>query len=315
MIPRLKVNPDLTSFRVPQHDTCERVSSGIARPPEGGDRSPLDAPEFAGVERREAPIAERAQIERVHDADHVETVLAAIPATGRVHLDPDTAVSPASGEAALRAAGAVCAAVDAVVGGEARNAFCAVRPPGHHAERARAMGFCLFNNIAVGAAHARAVHRLGRVAVVDFDVHHGNGTQAIFAADADLFFASTHQYPFYPGTGGRDETGVGNIVNVPLAAGSGSDEFRQAMTREILPALRAFAPELVCISAGFDAHVDDPLAQLRFTEDDYQWATAEIAKAADECCDGRLVSTLEGGYDLAALGRSCATHVRALMAA
>ncbi len=275
----------------------------------------LDAPEFVGVERREAPIAERAQIERVHDADYVETVLAAIPATGRVHLDPDTAVSPASGEAALRAAGAVCAAVDAVVGGEARNAFCAVRPPGHHAERARAMGFCLFNNVAVGAAHARTVHGLGRVAVIDFDVHHGNGTQAIFAADADLFYASTHQYPFYPGTGGRDETGVGNIVNMPLAAGSGSDEFRQAMTREILPALRAFGPDLVCISAGFDAHVDDPLAQLRFTEDDYQWATAEIAKAADECCDGRLVSTLEGGYDLAALGRSCATHVRALMAA
>ncbi len=220
-----------------------------------------------------------------------------------------------SGEAALRAAGAVCAAVDAVVGGAARNAFCAVRPPGHHAERARAMGFCLFNNVAIGAAHARAVHGLDRVAVVDFDVHHGNGTQAIFAADADLFFASTHQYPFYPGTGGRDETGVGNIVNVPLAAGSGSDEFRQAMTGEILPALRGFAPDMVCVSAGFDAHVDDPLAQLRFTEDDYDWATREIAKAADECCDGRLVSTLEGGYDLAALGRSCATHVRALMAA
>ena len=275
----------------------------------------LDASEFAAVERREAPIAGRDQIERAHDADYVEAVLAAIPATGRVQLDPDTAVSPASGEAALRAAGAVCAAVDAVVGGEARNAFCAVRPPGHHAEQGRAMGFCLFNNIAVGAAHARAVHGLGRVAVVDFDVHHGNGTQAMFAADADLFFASTHQYPFYPGTGGRDETGVGNIINVPLPAGSGSDEFRQAMTGEILPALRGFAPDMVCVSAGFDAHVADPLAQLRFTEDDYDWATREIAKVAAECCDGRLVSTLEGGYDLAALGRSCATHVRALMAA
>ena len=301
------------------HPACIEHDPGPGHP-ETPDRlravlAALDGLEFEPLERREAPLAEPAQIERMHDAGYVGQVLAAVPGEGRVHLDPDTAVSPGSGEAALRAAGGVCAAVDAVVAGEASNAFCAVRPPGHHAERARAMGFCLFNNVAIAAEQARRVHGLGRVAVVDFDVHHGNGTQHMFEADAGLFFASTHQYPYYPGSGAAGERGVGNVVNLPLAAGAGSAEFRAAMTGTILPALADFDPDFVLISAGFDAHADDPLAMLNFEDDDYGWATAEIARVAGECCGGRLVSTLEGGYDLGALGRSAAAHVRALMAA
>jgi len=275
----------------------------------------LEAPEFSGLERRSAPLAEVEQIARVHARLYVDRALNAIPSSGYVGFDPDTIVSPGSGEAALRAAGAVTAAVDAVVAGEVRNAFCAVRPPGHHAEATRAMGFCLFNNVAVGAEQARKVHGLARIAVVDFDVHHGNGTQHMFERDADLFYASTHQWPFYPGTGAADETGVGNIVNVPLAPMSGSREFRAAMTEIVLPALRGFRPDLLLISAGFDAHADDPLASLRLQEGDYEWATRALMAVADECCGGRVVSTLEGGYDLAALAASAAAHVRALMAA
>ena len=301
------------------HAACIEHDPGPGHP-ERPDRlravlAALDGPDFEALDRREAPLAETAQIERLHDAGYVARVLAAVPAEGRVNLDPDTVVSPGSGEAALRAAGAVCAAVDAVVAGEARNAFCAVRPPGHHAEPARAMGFCLFNNVAIAAGQARSLHGLGRVAVVDFDVHHGNGTQHMFEADAGLFFASTHQYPYYPGTGAADERGVGNVVNVPLAAGAGSAEFRAAMSGTILPALTEFDPDFILISAGFDAHADDPLAMLDFGEADYEWATAEVARVAASCCQGRLVSTLEGGYDLGALGRSAAAHVRALMAA
>ncbi len=268
---------------------------------------------FAALDRRAAPRAELAQIARVHPMSYVERVLAAVPAQGIVHLDGDTAVSPGSGEAALRAAGAVCAAVDAVVGGEARNAFCAVRPPGHHAEPATAMGFCLFNNVAVGAEQARAVHSLKRVAVVDFDVHHGNGTQAMFEADPDLFYASTHQSPLYPGTGEVYERGVGNIVNAPLPAMAGSAEFRAVMRGSVLPALERFAPDLLIISAGFDAHRDDPLASLELTEEDYAWATTELMRIAEASCGGRVVSALEGGYDLRALGASAAAHVSALM--
>jgi acetoin utilization deacetylase AcuC-like enzyme len=275
----------------------------------------LEAPEFSTLERRVAPLAEAEQIARVHARLYVDRVLHAIPAAGYVGFDPDTIASPGSGEAALRAAGAVTAAVDAVVAGEVRNAFCAVRPPGHHAEATRAMGFCLFNNVAVGAEQARKVHGLARIAVVDFDVHHGNGTQHMFERDADLFYASTHQWPFYPGTGAADETGVGNIVNVPLAPMSGSREFRAAMTEIVLPALRGFRPDLLLISAGFDAHADDPLASLRLKEGDYEWATRALMAVADECCGGRVVSTLEGGYDLPALAASAAAHVRALMAA
>jgi acetoin utilization deacetylase AcuC-like enzyme len=299
------------------HEACLGHDTGVGHPERAARlEAVLDAlsgPAFAGLERRVAPRAELAQIARVHPMDFVERVLAKVPDRGHAHLDGDTVVSPGSGEAALRAAGALCAAVDAVMAGEARNAFCAVRPPGHHAEPTRAMGFCLFNNVAVGAAQARAVHGLRRVAVVDFDVHHGNGTQAMFEADPDLFYASTHQSPLYPGTGDASERGVGNIVNAPLPPAAGSAAFRAAMDRVVLPALADFAPDLVIISAGFDAHRDDPLAGLNFNEDDFAWATTELMKVADACCEGRVVSALEGGYDLRALGASAAAHVGALM--
>jgi acetoin utilization deacetylase AcuC-like enzyme len=273
----------------------------------------LEAPEFAALDRREAPAAALDDIARVHPRRFVERLLAAVPLAGQAAIDAHTVLSPGSGEAARRAAGAVIAAVDAVVAGETETAFCAVRPPGHHAEPARAMGFCLFNNVAIGALRARQIHGLARVAVVDFDVHHGNGTQAAFYDDPSLFYASTHQSPLYPGTGAAQEKGVGNIVNVPLRPLSGSREFRLGFEREILPALAAFRPELVLISAGFDAHKSDPLAQLMLDEDDYTWATRQLVAVARQHAGGRVVSTLEGGYDLAALGASAAAHVRVLM--
>ena len=253
----------------------------------------LEAPEFARLERRAAPEAAIEDLVRVHPRVLVERLLAAVPETGHRGIDADTILSPASGRAALRAAGAVTAAIDAVVGGEADNAFCAVRPPGHHAEPGRPMGFCLFNNIAVGALRAREVHGLARAAVVDFDVHHGNGTQARFAEDASLLYASTHQFPLYPGTGAASETGVGNIVNVPLPPMAGSHQFRLGVAREILPALDAFRPEMVLISAGFDAHRSDPLAQLLLDESDYTWITEELVEIARKHAGGRVVSTLE----------------------
>jgi acetoin utilization deacetylase AcuC-like enzyme len=275
----------------------------------------VKGPEFGAVKWREAPLAEIAQIERVHDADYVRGALASVPEQGWAHLDGDTVMSPGSGEAALRAAGAVTAAVGAVLTGELKNAFCAVRPPGHHAERDVAMGFCIFNNVAVGAAEARAVHGLARVAVMDFDVHHGNGTQHLFDHDPGLFYASTHQMPLYPGTGARSERGVGNICNAPLQPGAGSEEFRAAMEETVLPAIEAFRPELIMISAGFDAHRRDPLAALEFETEDYHWATARLCALAESCCGGRVVSTLEGGYDLQALGESAAAHLAALLEA
>ena len=275
----------------------------------------LSGSAFAALARRSAPLAELEDIARAHSRRFIDALLAAIPAQGHGAIDADTIVSPRSGEAALRAAGAVCAAVDAVVAGEARNAFCAVRPPGHHAEGARAMGFCLFNNVAVGAARARAVHGLERVAAIDFDVHHGNGTQEIFETEPRLFYGSTHQFPLYPGTGAREERGVGNIVNAPLRPNAGSVEFRAAMNDIILPALDAFEPDLVMISAGFDAHRRDPLAQLNLVEADYAWVTERLVDLAARHCGGRIVSALEGGYDLEALAASAAAHVAALMAA
>ena len=275
----------------------------------------LDDPEFTRLERCEATEAAHEDLLRVHPRRHVEGILAAVPKTGHVGIDADTVLSPASGEAALRAAGAVNAAVDAVVAKEADNAFCAVRPPGHHAEPQRAMGFCLFNNAAIGALRAREVHGLARVAVVDFDVHHGNGTQAAFEADRSLFYASTHQYPLYPGTGAASETGVGNVVNVPLRPMAGSSQFRLGVTQRILPALDAFRPELVMVSAGFDAHRSDPLAQLMLEEADYTWVTEKLIEIAFRHATGRLVATLEGGYDLSALAASSAAHIRVLMSA
>jgi len=274
----------------------------------------LDHPDFAALDRREAPLATIDQIDRVHDAGFAGALLAKVPVNGMVRLDPDTAVSPRSGTAALRAAGAVVAAVDAVMTGAAANAFCAVRPPGHHAEPDRAMGFCLFNSIAVGAAHAQAVHGVERIAIVDFDVHHGNGTQAMTAGRQNWLYASTRQYPYYPGTGSVREHGpYNNIVNAPLASGAGSAEFRAAFEEAIIPALDRFRPELLMISAGFDAHRRDPLASLELDEDDFAWATEALAGVARRHCGGRIVSLLEGGYDLTALAASAAAHVRVLM--
>jgi acetoin utilization deacetylase AcuC-like enzyme len=275
----------------------------------------LDADRFPALERREAPEANVDRIALVHRPSYVDALLKAVPEDGLVRLDPDTALSPRSGEAALRAVGAICAAVDAVVAGEASSAFCAVRPPGHHAEPGRGMGFCLFNNVAIGAAHARQAHGLKRVAVVDFDVHHGNGTQAAFQSDPSVFFASSHEYPLYPGTGAEDERGVGNIYNVPLAPQSGSVEFRRGWERIVLPALEEFDPDMILVSAGFDAHARDPLATLRLEEEDFAWITRKLVDIAGEKCDGRIVSTLEGGYDLQALADSVSAHVAELMRA
>jgi acetoin utilization deacetylase AcuC-like enzyme len=299
------------------HDACLLHDTGRHHPESPARlRAVLDGLSgFSKLARREAPRTEEAEVARAHTPRFVAQILAAIPTQGHDAIDADTIVSPGSGEAALRAAGAVIAAVDAVIAGEAANAFCAVRPPGHHAERERAMGFCLFNNLAIGAQRARQVHGLERVAAIDFDVHHGNGTQAIFEDDPHLFYGSTHQWPLYPGTGGRSETGVGNIVNAPLRPMAGSAEFRTAMNELILPALEDFRPDLVMISAGFDAHRADPLAQLNLVEADYTWVTERLLECAGRHCRGRVVSSLEGGYDLEALAASAAAHVGALMAA
>ena len=276
----------------------------------------FDHSEFAALEKQAAPLASEEALLRVHSPEHVAMVRQAVPQSGWSALDPDTILSPGSWQAALRAAGAMVTAVDWVIAGRTANAFCAVRPPGHHACPDGAMGFCLFNNIAIGALHARHAHGVKKIAVVDFDVHHGNGTQDAFAHDPDLFFASTHQSGAYPGTGWAQDRGVAdNILNLPLRAGSGGEIWRAAMSDILLPRLRQFAPELILISAGFDAHQADPLAQLNLHSDDYFWGTEEICKIAAECCDGRVASTLEGGYDLPALAASARAHVRALMAA
>jgi acetoin utilization deacetylase AcuC-like enzyme len=275
----------------------------------------LEQAELEGVERREPPRATRGQLERVHDGGFVDRILGGVPSSGYVRIDADTVMSPGSGEAALRAAGAASAAVDAVIGGEAANAFCALRPPGHHAEPARAMGFCLFNNVALGARQALAVHEIARVSIFDFDVHHGNGTQAAFEREPRVQYLSTHQWPLYPGTGARSETGVGNIVNRPLPAGTGSSEWRKVVEADILPAIDRFAPGLIMVSAGFDAHRRDPLAMLELTEDDYGWVTRELVALAQRHAAGRLVSVLEGGYDLTALANSSLAHLNALRAA
>lgn len=301
------------------HPACIEHETGRHHP-ERPDRlryvlDGLEDPAFAALDRREAPLATREQVALAHPMLHVNEVLDAVPATGLAMLDADTVVSPKSGEAALRAAGAIIAAVDSVMSGEMTNAFCATRPPGHHAEAAQAMGFCLFNNVVIAAHHARATYGLKRIAVMDFDVHHGNGTQHLFEADRGLFYASTHQVPLYPGTGAVGERGVGNIVNVPLRPGAGSAEFRSAMTDIVLPAIRTFDPEFLIISAGFDAHRDDPLGGLNLLDEDYAWATGELCALAAECCERRVVSTLEGGYDLDALRDSAAAHVLALMMA
>ena len=260
-----------------------------------------------------APAATREQIARVHGARYIDEVEAASPESGLHFIDPDTALNPYSLQAARHAAGAVVKAVDLAMSGECTTAFCAVRPPGHHAERSRAMGFCLFNNVAIGAVHACEVHGLERVAIVDFDVHHGNGTEEIFTGDPRVLMVSTFQHPLYPYSGLDNPSPL--MVNIPLSPGSGGAEFRAAVTDHWLPAMDRFRPQLILISAGFDAHREDPLANLKLVEADYAWVTREMLAVARKHARGRIVSSLEGGYGLSALGRSVAEHVRELVAA
>ena len=286
--------------------------------PECADRlrsiaTALAAPEFSPLIRVLPPLGTQQQIRLIHPQFHLETIRAAIPKHGEHYLDHDTVVSPGSELAALRAVGAVCDAVDKIMKGKADNAFCAIRPPGHHAEPELAMGFCLFNNVAIAAGYALQHYHLKRIAIVDFDVHHGNGTQAAFYKQADVLYASSHEMPNFPGTGYPTETGVGNIINVPLAAGTTGVEFRQKYNTIILPALKHFKPDLLLLSAGFDAHKDDPLASIRLVEDDFRWITQELMNIADRYCAGRIISALEGGYDLKALAASVAVHVKTLM--
>jgi acetoin utilization deacetylase AcuC-like enzyme len=273
----------------------------------------LDALADAGLDgdRRAATEAEVANLERVHPGGYVRTILDASPEQGVRALDPDTVLSPGSVRAARLAAGAVIDAVKAVAAGEMTRAFCAVRPPGHHAEPDRAMGFCLFSSVAVAARAAQAAG-LARVAVIDFDVHHGNGTQAAVEADSTLFLGSIHQMPLYPGTGAASETGVGNVVNVPVAPHAARESWRASFQGGLMPALEAFAPDLILISSGFDAHRRDPLAHQSLEAEDFAWATRAVAEVARRACHGRIVSSLEGGYDLEGLGRSAVAHVHAL---
>jgi acetoin utilization deacetylase AcuC-like enzyme len=276
----------------------------------------LEAEEFAHLVREAAPAATLEQLCLAHPRDYVERILAIRPAPGHfVPLDGDTAMNHASAEAARHAAGAAVAAVDAVCADASiRRAFCATRPPGHHAEPVRAMGFCFFGNAVIAARHAQRAHGLSRIAILDFDVHHGNGTQAAVWEDPSILFASSHQAPCYPFTGAEAEVGAGNIVNATLPPGADGAAFRAAWAGRLLPAVEAFEPELLVVSAGFDAHARDPLAQLRAREADFGWLTGEICRIADRLCGGRVVSLLEGGYDLDALAASAAVHVRALMA-
>ena len=302
------------------HPACLEHDTGDWHP-ECADRlryvlRALEGEEFLPLIRESAPLATEEQLRRVHPERYVTDLLAIQPAPGeRVPLDGDTIMSHGSREAALRSAGGAIMAVDAVMEGWARTAFVATRPPGHHAETNRPMGFCLFANAAIAARHAQARWGLTKVAVVDFDVHHGNGTQEIFYSDPNLFYGSSHQYPCYPGTGAAAERGAGNVVNAPIPPGSPGAVFRAAWDDIILPALAAFAPELIIVSAGFDAHKADPLAQLRLETSDFGWITRRLVELARVHCGGRLVSLLEGGYDLDALAASAALHVRTLMEA
>ncbi|MEM1428129.1 MAG: histone deacetylase family protein [Pseudomonadota bacterium] len=291
------ITPDGHPERVAR---LEAVAEGLAR--------------FDDLVRRDAPLADRGELLRCHPDSYVAEIEASIPSFGSRALDADTHVMAGSWNAALRAVGALGAAVDAVMAGDVANAFCAIRPPGHHAERETPMGFCLFGSVAIAAKRALDLHGLSRVAVVDFDVHHGNGTQDLLWNEGRTLFVSSHQMPLWPGTGDIHETGAyGNVINVPLPPGTGSTGFRRAYEGQVLPALEEFAPELILISAGFDAHADDPLAQMALLEQDFAWVTERICDVADTAAGGRVVSALEGGYDLAALAASVAAHVEVLM--
>lgn len=301
-------------MRIYSHPACLQHDPGSGHPEAISRlRAVIEALQasFPAIEWREAPAATREQLARVHTRELIATVLDT-PAAQSIRLDEDTVLSVGSAEAALRASGAAIAAVDAVLSGDIDRAFCAVRPPGHHATAGTAMGFCLFNHVAVAAAHALAVHGLKRVAIVDFDVHHGNGSQDIFANEPRVLYASSHQSPLYPGTGLASEHGVGNVFNAPLPPGSDSTAFRAAWSGTLLPALASFAPQLLLVSAGFDGHRLDPLADLRLDADDIEWLSRELARLADAHAGGRLVSSLEGGYSLSALRECSVAHLRGL---
>lgn len=274
----------------------------------------LEHPNFEPLVRKQADIANEDQVLYAHPESHLFAVMRAMPETGMSQLDPDTYAGPDSLSAALTGIGGAVGAVDDVFSGRARNAFVACRPPGHHAEKTKAMGFCYFNNAAIAARYAQKVHGAERVAIVDWDVHHGNGTQDIFWDDPSVLFCSTHQMPLYPGTGGRQESGeAGNIVNAPLNPHDGSDHFRDAFRDRVLPALENFQPDFIVISAGFDAHYRDPLGQLNLTGEDFDWATGKVMDIADKSANGRVVSLLEGGYDLEGLAESAGMHILRLM--
>ncbi len=297
------------------HADCLKHDMGVHHPERPERLSAIEDQLIASgiiqhLKRYEAPLATDEQLARVHPIEYLQAIRDAAPQSGTVHLDPDTAMNKWTLQAALRAAGAAVLATDLVLKKEVNSAFCSVRPPGHHACRARSMGFCIFNNVAVAARHAVQVHGLQRVAIIDFDVHHGNGTEEIFGNDANVLMASTFQHPFYPYSG--TDGPAPNMVNIPLAAGSGSKAFRAAVADFWLPALEKFRPELVIFSAGFDAHLEDDMAMLRFTDADYGWVTERIKDVADRHAQGRMVSSLEGGYSLPALGRSVAQHLRVL---
>ena len=273
----------------------------------------LEDEAFAQLVHVESPAGDEATILYAHPEEYVEKIRRAIPDEGIARLDADTSASPKSWEAAITAIGAANAAVDDVFSGKADNVFVASRPPGHHAETSTAMGFCLFNNAAIAARYAQRRHGAERVAIVDWDVHHGNGTQEIFWRDPSVLYCSTHQMPLYPGTGRKDETGLGNIVNAPLSPNTGSETFREAFKSRVLPAVDRFQPDLVIISAGFDAHHRDPLAEINLTEDDFDWATGQLMDRAARFSNNRVVSLLEGGYDLQGLAFSVGAHVKRLM--
>ncbi|MTI18740.1 histone deacetylase family protein [Rhodobacteraceae bacterium RKSG542] len=274
----------------------------------------LEDEHFQLLERDIAPMATFAEVALVHPSSYINAIHNQAPKEGLVHLDADTTMSPGTWEAAMRAVGACCKATEEIMTGRVRNAFCSIRPPGHHAEKNRAMGFCYFNNAAIAARHAQKNFGAERVVILDFDVHHGNGTQDIFWDDPTVMYVSTHQAPLYPGTGLREETGEhNNIVNVPLKNGDGSAEFRDAIENIILPRMEAFDPDFIVLSSGFDAHTRDPLGGLRLTEHDFAWVTREAMNLAQKKCDSRVLSVLEGGYDLEGLARSVASHVMTLM--
>jgi acetoin utilization deacetylase AcuC-like enzyme len=297
------------------HPDCLRHEMGAHHPERPERLSAIEDQLIASglgqyLARYEAPLASDEQLARVHPLDYVRAIREFAPSSGTVHLDPDTAMNPFSLQAALRAAGAAVLAVDLIMQNRVKAAFCAVRPPGHHACRARPMGFCIFNNVAIAARHAIHAHGLERVAIIDFDVHHGNGTEDIFEGDEQVLMASIFQHPFYPYSG--TDNPAPNMHNIPLAAGSGSKELKQAVSEEWLPALEDFRPELIVFSAGFDAHLEDDMAMLRFTDGDYGWVTEQVKAVAERHAKGRMVSMLEGGYALSALGRSAVQHIKVL---